>query len=177
MVLPAINARNSLKQSILHESTNWGHYFYFSYWRRDRHFTLQSEPREGLAVCRAMGVPSFLSYFKTLSIGRTPGIEPATCRSAVKHSTDWANPAGAKKMNNLLLTSIACKYHAHYNWCQCLRCTYITHPVCSHTTPFSLKSTRTRKWDEYERIELWWWGGAYALLQSDVRCWLGISKR
>ena len=130
-----------------------------------------------VAVCRAKGVTSFLSYFKTLSIGRAPGIEPATCRSAVKHSTDWANPAAAKKMNNLLLTSIACKYHAHYNWCQCLRCTYTTHPVCSHTTPFSLKSTRTRKWDEYERIELWWWEGAYALLQSDVRCLLGISKR
>ena len=177
MVLQAINVRNSLKQSILHESTNWGRYFYFFYWRRDRHFTLQSEPREGLAVCRAMGVPSFLSYFKTLSIGRTPGIEPTTCRSAVKHSTDWANPAATNKMNNLLLTSIACKYHAHYNWCKCLRCTYTTHPVCSHTTPFSLKSTRTRKWDEYERIELWWWNGAYALLQSDVRCLLGISKR
>ena len=88
MVFQAINVRDSLKQSILHESTNWGRYFYFSYWRRDRHFTLQSEPREGLAVCRAMGVPSFLSYFKTLSIGRTPRIEPTTCRSAVKHSTD-----------------------------------------------------------------------------------------
>ena len=27
------------------------------------------EPREGLAICRAKAVPSFLSYFKTLSIG------------------------------------------------------------------------------------------------------------
>ena len=27
------------------------------------------EPREGLAFCRAKAVPSFLSYFKTLSIG------------------------------------------------------------------------------------------------------------
>ena len=39
-----------------------------------------------------MGVPSFLSYFKTLSIGPVSGIEPATFHSAVKRSTDWANP-------------------------------------------------------------------------------------
>ena len=35
----------------------------------------------------------FLVIFKTLSIGPAPGIEPATSRSAVKRSTDWANPA------------------------------------------------------------------------------------
>ena len=33
-----------------------------------------SEPHEGLAVCRAKAVPSFLSYFKTLSVGPAPGI-------------------------------------------------------------------------------------------------------
>ena len=32
-----------------------------------------SEPREGLAACSAKEVPSFLSYFKTLSNG--PGWE------------------------------------------------------------------------------------------------------
>ena len=47
-----------------------------------------SEPREGQAACSAKGVRSFLSYFKTLSIGPAPGNEPATSRSAVKHSTD-----------------------------------------------------------------------------------------
>ena len=57
--------------------------FYVSNWRRDRHFTWSSEPREGLACCSAKGVPSFLGYFKTLSIGPAPGIEPATSRSAV----------------------------------------------------------------------------------------------
>ena len=62
------------------------------FWR-DRHFTWSSEPREGPAACRAQEVPSFLSYFKTLSISPAPGIEPATSRSAVKRSTDWANPA------------------------------------------------------------------------------------
>ena len=40
-----------------------------------RHFTWSSEPCEGLAACRAKEVPSFLSYFKTLSIGPAPGIE------------------------------------------------------------------------------------------------------
>ena len=35
------------------------------------------------ACCGAKGVPSFLGYFKTLSIGPAPGIEPATSSSAV----------------------------------------------------------------------------------------------
>ena len=43
---------------------------------------------KGLAICRAMEVPSILSYFKTLSIGQVPGIEPVTSCSAVKRSTD-----------------------------------------------------------------------------------------
>ena len=64
-----------------------GHYFYVSYWRR----MWSSEPREDLAICSAEELPSFLSYFKTLSIGPAPEIEPATSRSAVKGSTDWAN--------------------------------------------------------------------------------------
>ena len=50
--------------------------FYVSNWRRDRHFTWSSEPREGLAICRAKAVPSFLSHFKTLSVGPVPGIDP-----------------------------------------------------------------------------------------------------
>ena len=36
-------------------------------------------------------VPSFLSYFKTLSIGPTPGIEHVTSRIAGKRSTYWAS--------------------------------------------------------------------------------------
>ena len=44
--------------------------------------------REGLAICSVKGVPSFLSYFKTLSVGLAPGIEPATSRSAFKRYTD-----------------------------------------------------------------------------------------
>ena len=57
--------------------------FYVSNWRRDRHFTWSSEPREGLACCSAKGVSSFLGYFKTLGVGPAPGIEPAPSRSAV----------------------------------------------------------------------------------------------
>ena len=75
-------------QCIKHESANWGHYFYVSQWRRDRHFTWSSEPSEGLTACSAKEVPSFLSHFKTLSNGPAPGIEPATSRSAFKRSTD-----------------------------------------------------------------------------------------
>ena len=69
--------------------------FYVFYWRRDLHFTWSSEPRKGLAICRAkvvpllpLPLPSFLSYFKTLSIGPVPVIEPATSCSAVKCSSD-----------------------------------------------------------------------------------------
>ena len=63
--------------------------FYVSRWRRDRHFTWSSEPREGLAACTVKGVPSFLSYFDP-EYWSSPGIRT---RSAVKRSTDWANPA------------------------------------------------------------------------------------
>ena len=44
-------------------------------------------------VIRATWVPSFLSYFETLSNGPALGIEPVTSCSVVKRSTDWANPA------------------------------------------------------------------------------------
>ena len=43
---------------------------------------------EGLATCSAKGVPSLLSYFKTLSTSQAPGIEPATSRSAVNRPTN-----------------------------------------------------------------------------------------
>ena len=75
-------------QCIQQESTNWGHYFHVPNGRRDRHFTWTSEPREGLAACKANEVPSFLSYLKTPRIGPSPRIEPATSRSATKLSTD-----------------------------------------------------------------------------------------
>ena len=64
------------------------------------HVTWSSEPREGPATCKAKVVPSFLSYFNTLSIGPVPEIEPATSCSAVKRSTDWANPAAVKNINS-----------------------------------------------------------------------------
>ena len=81
--------KNALEcQCISHESTNWGHHFYVSYWRWDQHFTWSSEPREGQAICRAKAVPSFLSHFKTLNVAPVLGTEPATSRSAVKRSTD-----------------------------------------------------------------------------------------
>ena len=44
--------------------------------------------RRSSRSCSAKRVPSFLSYFKTLSIPPVSGIEPATSRSVVKRSTD-----------------------------------------------------------------------------------------
>ena len=83
-------------QCIKHESTNWGHSLRLLQDWRDHHFTWSAEPREGLAVFRAKAVPSFLSYFETLIIGPAPGIVPATSCSAIKRSTDWANPTWYK---------------------------------------------------------------------------------
>ena len=54
---------------------------------------LSFEPCKGQAVCSTDEVPSFLSYFKTPSIGPAPGIKPMTSHSAVPYSTDRANPA------------------------------------------------------------------------------------
>ena len=65
-----------------------------SQWRWDRRFTWSFEPREGLAICRAKGVSSFLRYLKTRSTGPSPGIEPAISRSAVKRTIDWASQSG-----------------------------------------------------------------------------------
>ena len=97
-------------ECILYESTNWGYYFYVSHRRLDRHFTCSSESREGLAICQAKAVPSFFSCFKTLSIGPAQGIEPATSYSAVKRSTDWANPARRQNINKNIsfLSFVAC---------------------------------------------------------------------
>ena len=83
----------------------WGHYFYvfYSFWRRDRHFTCtwSSERREGLAVCMTKAVPSFLIYFKTLSIGPVAGTEPVNSRSAVKRSTKLTLPRKMKVRSSL----------------------------------------------------------------------------
>ena len=46
-----------------------------------------------VAVRRGSTVPSFLSNFKTLSIGLVLAIEPAISCSAVKRSADWAGYA------------------------------------------------------------------------------------
>ena len=76
--------------------SNWGHFFYVSLWRRNRHFKWTSEPHEGLPVCRAKKVPSFLRYFNTLSIAPAPGCrihDPSLCSQALY---DWANPAAVK---------------------------------------------------------------------------------
>lgn len=61
--------------------------------KRNQDFTWSFKSRERLNARSAKGVPWFLSYFKTLNTGPAPGIEPATTRSAVNRSTDWANPA------------------------------------------------------------------------------------
>ena len=69
---------------------------YVSRWRQHCYFKWPFEPCEGLPICRQKSVPSFLSYFKTLSIGPGQGIEPQTPCSAVKSSTNGAYPVAVK---------------------------------------------------------------------------------
>ena len=81
-------------QCIQHEIANWGHYIFTSP-NGNGTAILRGHPSHAkvspLAVQREYF--HFSVVFKTLSIGPAPGIEPATSRSAVKRSTDWANPA------------------------------------------------------------------------------------
>ena len=77
----------------LTQKVNWGHYFCVSSLGQDRHFMQSSKPCADLTVCRTKTVPSFLSYFKTVSVGPGPEIEPLTSHSAVKCYTTWTNPA------------------------------------------------------------------------------------
>ena len=59
-----------------------------------------SGPCQGSAVYRAKEVPSFLKYFKTLSMGPPSlGIEPTTSRFAVKRSFDVAYLAAATNIS------------------------------------------------------------------------------
>ena len=61
-----------------------------------------------VAICKAKAVyvTSFLSHFKTMNVGTVPGIEPSTSRSAVKLSTDWANPGGGGVLPNITYTGM-----------------------------------------------------------------------
>ena len=70
-----------------------------NYCKWDGHFSY--EPQEGLASCRAQAVPSFLSYFKTLSIGPVLAIESMTSLSTML----------SVKLTNLILKKIlVCTY-------------------------------------------------------------------
>ena len=70
-----------------------------NYCKWDGHFSY--EPKEGLAICRAKAVPSFLSCFKTLSIGPVLAIESMTSLSTML----------SVKLTNLILKKIlVCTY-------------------------------------------------------------------
>ena len=56
---------------------------------RDETTILHGHPCHAKVSPFSRWTPSFLSYFKILSVGPAAGIEPATSRSAVKCSTDW----------------------------------------------------------------------------------------
>ena len=88
--------------------------FYFSYWRGDRHFTWSSEPREGLAACSTKVVPSFLSYFKTLSISPAPGMRRTRDLPLCSHTLHLLSEhcRGWKFCSRNPLTSMLNEWHA-----------------------------------------------------------------
>ena len=76
-----------------------------------------SEPGEDLPVCRAKGVPSFLSHFKTLSVGPIPGIELATYRANPVAVTRTFRGISDKELNvsENLRENDTKTYYARYN--------------------------------------------------------------
>ena len=74
--------------SLYTESTNWGQYFLGLHLETGTPFNVIWAMQKSTRLHCNGSIPSFLSYFKTLSIGPVPGIEPATSRSAVKHFTN-----------------------------------------------------------------------------------------
>ena len=80
--------------------------------RRDYCLMCLSGPCQGSAVYRAKEVPSFLKYFKTLSMGPPSlGIEPTTFRSAVRRSFDVAYLAAATNTSTVSNTgSLSYRY-------------------------------------------------------------------
>ena len=105
-----------------------------SYQRWDHHFMWSSEPHKSLAAGSAKGVTSFLSYFKTLSIGPAPGIKPTTSSSAGTCSTDWANTAVANNDNDCIKLTLC---HSSLYDTQCLHWHSRTFPG-SVSLPFTL---------------------------------------
>ena len=123
---------------------------------RDRHFTWSSEPREGLAAYRLKEYLHISVIFKTLSIGPPPGIEPATSRSAVKRSTDCANPARPITIK-FRIRKESSKPQTKYHWC--LRLSYLA--------PYWLISRNTITCHKY--FWCWNWKGLPCIMVKWAR--------
>ena len=85
-------------------------------------------------------VPSLLTYFKTLSIGPAPRIEPATSRSAVPRTADWGNPA-AGLAQSVVRLQVVCEQPLPRRWLQVWRARSFLNssqknPVVVWVTPF-----------------------------------------
>ena len=89
--------------------------------RRDYCLMCLSGPCQGSAVYRAKEVPSFLKYFKTLSMGPPSlGIEPTTSRFAVKRSFDVAYLAAAT--NTSTVSNTGSQFHSFIQFLLLLAC-------------------------------------------------------
>ena len=79
--------------------------FYVSYWRRNRHFTWSSKPREGPAICWAKEVPSFLSCFSWLFWDPGYLVRPQE-----------SNPLPSALQSRFLPTELILPRFYHYNY-------------------------------------------------------------
>ena len=75
------------------ESAHWGHYFYFLLLETGPscYVVISATGRSSRLQCKGTTFISQL-FIEDLESGTVPGIEPATSHSAVKRSTDSANP-------------------------------------------------------------------------------------
>ena len=124
-----------------HESTNWGYYFLRVLLETGPPFYVVIRATWSSTRCRARNVPSFLSYFKTLSFGSTSWIEPATFRSAVKRSTGWASPAAC---SICVLALVPIRFLS--NWAIAVSCNFLhflefTHARTTWLPPGCLETT------------------------------------
>ena len=114
--------------------------FYVSSWRRDRHFTWSSEPREGLPVCSAKGVYIHFSVIlRPWVLVRRQESNPRPPALQSIRSTDWANTAAVIVDYSQHLYIFSCseylQYHIYSLGVKFLQNSYWYRPSCALRAP------------------------------------------
>ena len=106
-------------------------YFNVSNWGRDRHFTWSFEPSDGLAVCKANAVPSFLIYLRlwVLLQPRESNPRPPTLQSSAL-LTELFLPSSNKKLIAIIPTRIFCEMQANFSEIETSPW-HLSYPMCN----------------------------------------------